>query len=165
MIDSTVNILSEYISNPYLLVILISMVPIIESSGSIPYGILVLNLPWYNVVMVSIAANFLVTIPIIYLLDPISEYFRRFKVADRFFSWLFARSERKAGIVSKLKVLGLILFIGIPLPVTGAWTGCVAANIFGISKKHTLIGVFFGILMSVLIIASLSLTTDKFLLK
>ena len=111
-----------------------------------------LDLPWHNVVFVSIIANFAVTIPIIYLLDPISKYFRRFDISEKFFNWLFSRSERKGTIINRLKLLGLIIFIGIPLPVTGAWTGCVAANVFEIKKPHTLIGVFLGILLSVMII-------------
>ena len=141
-----------------MLITLISMIPVIESRGSIPYGILVLKLPWYNVVFVSIIANFLVTIPIVYLLEPISIYFRKFKISNIFFNWLFASSRRKGGIINKLKVLGLIVFVGIPIPITGAWTGCVAANIFGISKFYTLIGVFLGILVSVMIITTLTLT-------
>ena len=161
MIDSTVEILSLYISNPYILVILISMVPVIESRGSIPYGILILGLPWYNVVIVSIAANFLVTLPIVYLLDPISNYLRRFLIFDRFFNWLFARSRKKGRVIDRLKLLGLIVFIGIPLPVTGAWTGCVAANVFGLNKFHTLFGVFLGILLSVMIITTITLTGQK----
>ena len=158
MIDNIVNILSEYVSNPYLLIILISMVPIIESRGSIPYGILILELPWHKVVFVSIIANFLVTLPIIFLLDPISKYLRKYSLFDRFFNWLFTRSANKGKIVDRLKLLGLIVFVGIPLPITGAWTGCVAAYIFGLKKTHTLIGIFCGILLSVLIIASISLT-------
>ena len=134
------------------------MIPIIESRGSIPYGILILGLPWYNVVFVSIIANFFITIPIIYLLKPISKYFSRFYIFEKFFNWLFSRSERKGGIINKLKILGLIVFIGIPLPVTGAWTGCVAAHVFGLNKFHTLIGVFLGILLSVMIITGLTLT-------
>ena len=159
MLDSTVEILSQYISNPYIIIILISMIPVIESRGSIPYGILVLNLPWYNVVFVSIIANFLITIPIIYLLDPVSRYLRdKFHIAEKFFNWLFTRSRKKGRIINRLKFLGLILFIGIPLPITGAWTGCVAANIFGLSKFRTLLGVFLGILLSVMVITGLSLT-------
>ncbi len=163
MIDSIVESLSLYISNPYMLIIFISMIPIIESRGSIPYGILILNLPWYNVVAVSIIANFLITIPIIYLLDPISKYFRKFEISKKFFNWLFARSERKGGVINKLKILGLIIFIGIPLPVTGAWTGCVAANVFGIRKLDTMIGVFLGILLSVMIITGITMTGQTFL--
>jgi len=158
LVDNIVEILSLYVSNSYALIILISMVPIIESRGSIPYGILVLGLPWYKVVFVSIIANFLVTVPIVYLLEPISLYFRRFSIPNRFFNWLFARSRKKGSIISKMKLLGLIIFIGIPLPVTGAWTGCVAANVFGINKLHTLLGVFLGILLSVAIITILTLT-------
>ena len=163
MLDNTVEILSQYVGNPYLLIILISMIPVIESRGSIPYGILVLNLPWYNVVIVSIIANFLITIPIIYLLEPISIYFKRFHLSKVFFNWLFKRSGRKCKIINRLKLLGLIIFIGIPLPVTGAWTGCVAANVFGINKFYTLIGVFLGILLSVTIITILTLTGQTLL--
>ena len=158
MLDSTVELLSLYISNPYIIIILISMIPIIESRGSIPYGILVLDLPWYNVVFVSIIANFAVTIPIVYLLEPISKYFRKFYISKKFFNWVFSRSERKGTIINRLKLLGLIIFIGIPLPITGAWTGCVAANVFRIKKSYTLIGVFLGILLSVMIITALTLT-------
>ena len=134
------------------------MIPIIESRGSIPYGILILNLPWQNVVLVSIIANFIITIPIIYLLGPVSDYLRKFYIFDKFFNWFFSRSKRKGRLIDRLKILGLILFIGIPLPVTGAWTGCVAANLFGINKFYTLIGVFLGILLSVMIITILTLT-------
>ena len=158
MIDNTVEILSQYIGNPYILIVLISMIPIIESRGSIPYGILILNLPWQNVVFVSIIANFLITIPIIYLLDPISNYLRRFYIFEKFFNWLFARSQKKGRVIDRLKLLGLIIFIGIPLPITGAWTGCVAANVFGLNKFHTLIGVFLGILLSVMIITVVTIT-------
>ena len=133
-----------------------SAIPIIESRGSIPYGIIALELPWQNVVLVSIVANFLVTLPIIYLIDPISRYLSRFKVFEKFFDWLFARSERKGTIVDKRKILGLIIFIGIPLPITGAWTGCVAAYVFGLTKRDTIIGAFFGIIMSVAIITALT---------
>ena len=111
MVDNTVDLLSLYISNPYILIILISMIPIIESRGSIPYGILILGLPWYNVIFVSIIANFFITIPIIYLLEPISKYFSRFYIFEKFFNWLFSRSERKGGIINKLKILGLIVFL------------------------------------------------------
>ena len=152
MIDSIINI----ISSDYARVIYMSAIPIIESRGSIPYGIIALELPWQNVVLVSIVANFLVTLPIIYLLDPISHYLSRFKIFKKFFDWLFARSERKGTIVDKRKILGLIIFIGIPLPITGAWTGCVAAYVFGMRRRDTLIGAFFGIIMSVAIITALT---------
>ena len=158
MADSVIEILSQYTSNSYMLIVLISMIPVIESRGSIPYGILVLGLPWYKVAIVSIIANFLITIPIVYLLEPAYIRLSRFHMFKRFFDWLFARSRKKGRVIDRLKVLGLIVFVGIPLPITGAWTGCVAAYLFGLKKSHTLIGIFFGILLSVLIISSLSLT-------
>ena len=133
-----------------------SAIPIIESRGSIPYGIIALELPWQNVAFVSVIANFLITLPVIYLIEPITNYLNRFSIFKRFFEWFFARSRRRGTIIDRLKILGLILFIGIPLPITGAWTGCVAAYLFGLSKKDTFIGAFFGVAMSVAIITALT---------
>ena len=76
-----------------------SIIPVIESRGSIPYGILFLDLPAKNVAVVSIFANFLITLPIIYLLDPITEYLSRFAIFKRFFKWFFARSRKKGAII------------------------------------------------------------------
>tara|TARA_Y100000814_G_scaffold267743_1_gene222340 strand:- start:702 stop:1157 length:456 start_codon:yes stop_codon:yes gene_type:complete len=133
-----------------------SAIPVIESRGSIPYGIIVLELPWKNVVFVSVIANFLITLPVIYLLSPITNYLSRFSLFDRFFKWFFTRSKRKGLIIDRLKILGLMLFIGIPLPITGAWTGCVAAHLFGLSRRDTFIGAFLGVVMSVAIITALT---------
>ena len=142
--------------NDYLQVILMSAIPVIESRGSIPYGVVVLNLPWQNVALVSILANFLITLPVIYFLEPISTYLSKFKLFANFFEWFFERSRRKGSIVDKLKILGLVIFIGIPLPITGAWTGCVAAHLFGLSRRDTFIGAFFGVVISVIIITMLT---------
>ena len=159
-IDTALAIASESsVIVKYIKVIIWSMVPIAESRVAIPYGILPvaqggLGLPLFSVAVVSVVANIVVTIPIIYLLDPISNFLRRYKIFDKFFVWLFARSEKRGRIVDRLKVLGLIIFIGIPLPITGAWTGCVAAHIFGLSKTETLIGVCLGVTMMVAIITA-----------
>ena len=133
-----------------------SVIPVIESRGSIPYGIIALELPWQNVALVSVIANFLITLPVIYLLDPITRYLNKFKLFNIFFKWFFARSRKKGAVIDKLKMVGLIIFIGIPLPITGAWTGCIAAHLFGLSKRDTFIGAFIGVLISVIIITALT---------
>ena len=65
------------------------------------------------------------------------------------FNWLFARTRKKVkGKLEKYGVAGLILFVAVPLPVTGAWTGCAAAHVFGIPLRKALPAVMLGILMA-----------------
>ena len=90
-IDTALAIASESsVMVKYIKVIIWSMVPIAESRVAIPYGILPvaqggLGLPLFSVAVVSVVANIVVTIPIIYLLDPISNFLRRYKIFDKFF--------------------------------------------------------------------------------
>ena len=52
-----------------------------------------------------------------------------------FFDWLFARTRRRGRLIKRFELIGLILFVAIPLPVTGAWTGSLAAFLFGVKKR------------------------------
>ena len=63
-------------------------------------------------------------------------------------NFLYNRTRSKTKIIQKYKYFGLILFVGIPLPLTGAWTGCLASHIFGFSKKRTLIAIIVGLFIS-----------------
>ena len=65
---------------------------------------------------------------------------------DRFFEKLFEKARKRAGgKIEKYEALGLTLFVAIPLPVTGAWTGCVAAFIFGIPKRLAIPAIALGV--------------------
>lgn len=131
--------------SPHLLVaVLLSMLPISELRGAIPYAI-ANGVSWQTAYVVSVLGNFLAVIPIVFLIGPVSEWLRRFALFDRFFNWLFARTRRKGGLIERWETIGLILFVAIPLPITGAWTGSVAAFIFGIRKPVALAAIFTGI--------------------
>jgi uncharacterized membrane protein len=78
---------------------------------------------------------------------------QRFKLANIFFSWLFSRTRHK--FFGKYEVWGdlaLVIFVAIPLPMTGAWTGAVAAFLFGIDKKKSLFLVTLGAMMAGVIV-------------
>ncbi|MFQ5510321.1 MAG: COG2426 family protein [Candidatus Krumholzibacteriia bacterium] len=123
----------------------LAMLPISELRGAIPYAIAVGKMPWQEAYSIAVIANFIPVIPILYLIGPVSEYLRRYKTFDRFFDWLFARTRRKGRLIERFEILGLVLFVAIPLPVTGAWTGTVAAFLFGVKKRVALPAVFAGI--------------------
>ena len=81
----------------------------------------------------------------------------KYKYFNFFFNLIFNRTRRKSKNIEKYKFYGLILFVGIPLPVTGAWTGCIAAYLFGIENIKTFIGLFLGICMSASIVSILTI--------
>jgi uncharacterized membrane protein len=125
--------------------VILAMAPVSELRGSIPYAIVVAKMPWQEAYVISVLANFLPVIPILLFIGPVSEWLRRFAIFDRFFTWLFARTRRKGRLIERFEVLGLALFVAIPLPVTGAWTGSLAAFIFGVKKRTAFPTIFVGI--------------------
>ena len=132
--------------------LLIAMLPIAELRGAIPWALtnppIGGGLTWQTAYVYSVIGNFIPVIPILLLLEPVSNWLRRFRVFDRFFNWLFERTRRRGKMIEKYKAVGLILFVGIPLPVTGAWTGSVAAFLFGVRTRFAIPCIIAGILLA-----------------
>jgi len=131
-----------------------AMLPIGELRASIPLGLGAYNLDIYSTIIVSIIGNLIPAIIIIYALEPISKFLmKKFKWAYKFFTWLFNRTRKKYyKKFEKYSGFALALFVGIPLPMTGAWTGAVIAFVFGIPPKKAILDVFLGILMAAAIV-------------
>lgn len=144
--------------NNELLVLLTAAAPISELRGAIPLGIIKFGFSLYKTLVISIIGNMLPVIPILFLLQPFAEKVRRFDIFKRFFDWLFERTRRKAELVQRYEALGLILFVAIPLPITGAWTGSVAATLFKIRFRYALLAIFLGVLIASIIVTTLSIT-------
>ncbi|MFH2138389.1 MAG: small multi-drug export protein [Candidatus Omnitrophota bacterium] len=137
-------------------VVALSAMPISELRGAIPVGVM-MGIPPLKVFVLAIIGNILPVLPLLYLLDPVSAKLRKFKLFKKFFDWLFERTKRKAQIVEKYELLGLIILVAIPLPMTGAWTGCMAASLFGLNKKLSFIAVTVGVLIAGIIVMLLTL--------
>ena len=134
--------------SPRLMTFLIAILPISELRGAIPYGIAAGGLSWQEAYIFAILGNFLPVIPLLLFLEKVSNWLRRYRIWDIFFTWLFRRTRRKGKIVERFEALGLVLFVAIPLPVTGAWTGCAAAFVFDIPLKLAIPAVACGILIA-----------------
>lgn len=154
MIDFLINYFSGI--SKEITVVFLAALPISELRGSIPAG-LAMNLPILKTILLSLLGNALPVIPLLILLNPISEYVRHSPFFKKFFTWLFERTQRKAKIVQRYETLGLAIFVGIPLPMTGAWTGCVAASLFKLKFRYALLGIFAGILLASLIVTGVCL--------
>ena len=140
----------------YLIVFLISMVPLIELRGSIPIGLSSLwgdpisVLPLY---IICILGNML-PVPFIYLFArKVLEWGSDKKVIGKFFKWCLEKGEKggkklqeKAGKTGLF--FALLIFVGIPLPGTGAWTGTLAASILDMDFKRSILAVMLGVILA-----------------
>ena len=143
----------------YIIVFFVSMVPLIELRGAIPIAV-GLGLNKLISFIVAIIGNML-PVPIIYLFArKVLEWGKDKKVIGKFFTWCLNKGERggqkleaKAG---KGLYWALFLFVGIPLPGTGAWTGTLAASMLKLDFKKTVMAVMGGVLLAGLIMMAVS---------
>ncbi|MBQ5649460.1 MAG: small multi-drug export protein [Clostridia bacterium] len=126
---------------------LISMVPIIELRGAIPIGA-AMGLPWYVNYIVSVIGNFLPVPFILIFIRAILNWMKGVPRLAKIALWLEARAAKKSDKVSKYATIGLMLFVAIPAPGTGAWTGSLIAALMEMRLKHSLISVFCGVIIA-----------------
>lgn len=130
-----------------LITFLISMVPVIELRGAIPYGIAQGLSPWvaYGV---SVLGNLLPVPPIMLLIRRIFNWLRDTKLFGSKIVWLEQRAHIKGEVVRKYRLLGLVLLVAIPLPGTGAWTGALVADVLDIRMQAAIPAILLGLLIA-----------------
>lgn len=131
-------------------IFLTALTPIGELRAAIPLGLTVFRQPVWIVFVVSIIGNMIPPMLILWLFPKISEWLRaKSKIMNRFLTWLFERTRKKTkDKIEKYGDLALIIFVAIPLPNTGAWTGALAAWLFGIPYKKAVPNIFYGVLIA-----------------
>ena len=149
-------------------IFLYSMFPVTELRVSIPYFILVEKISWMKVFLFSITGNIFIGIFVRYVISPFMFFFRKSSYLNKPIALIIEKGYSSSEKIKKYKVIGLILFIGIPLPFTGVWTGALAAYLLSIPKFHTILSIIFGVIMSGIIVTLISLTgltAGSFLIK
>jgi len=144
-------------------VVILGALPVSELRGAIPLAFAMGFSP-LKAYLLAFTGNLIPIVPLLFLLEPISSRLRHIRIFERFFSWLFERTRKKASLVEKFEVLGLILFVAIPLPITGAWTGCVAATLFKIRFRYAFIAITLGVAIAGIIVTALCLTGRELIL-
>ena len=150
----------------YLLIFFVSMVPLIELRGAIPVS-QGLGLPLIPSYIICIIGNML-PVPFIYLFArKVLEWGKAKPVIGKFFPFCLEKGEKggkkleaKAG---KGLFVALLLFVGIPVPGTGAWTGTLAASILDMDFKSSVLAVMLGVLLAGIIMAAVSVGIFSFL--
>jgi uncharacterized membrane protein len=141
---------------------LLAMLPISELRGAIPYALWAGKLGWKEAYIIAVIGNFVPVIPLLLFMERASEWLRRYPLGDRFFTWFFNRTRRKGKLIERFEALGLTMFVAIPLPVTGAWTGCAAAIIFGVSRKLAIPAILLGIMIAGCVVTLASMGVISF---
>lgn len=128
---------------------LVSMVPIVELRGGIPFGVGVLGLPYAAAFVAAVIGNMLPVPFIIVYIRRIFQWMRRhLPKLDGVVDKLEKKAHLKGQKVTKYKYLGLLIFVAIPLPGTGAWTGALAAAFLNMPLRKALPSIFLGVLLA-----------------
>lgn len=147
----------------YLSVFLISMVPLVELRGAIPFATVSLGLDYWTSLAVCAVGN-LLPVPLIYFFArKVLEWGQDKRYIGSFFTWCLQKGESAGQKLShragkRGMFLALLLFVGIPLPGTGAWTGTLAASFLDFGIKGTSIAVSLGVVLAGIIMGVISMT-------
>ena len=139
-----------------------SMIPWWESRYAIPMAMLYFDWPWYHAMPIAILGNIL-PIPFVLLFFRHAEKFlRNYKFWTNLMDWLFAKTRKRADAkVKRYEHIALLLFVAVPLPFTGAWTGSLIAYLFDLKFTKSIITIFIGIVIAAVIMIALTLTVGN----
>ncbi len=140
-----------------------AMLPVTELRGSIPWAITFGDMTWHQAYIASVLGNFVPALPLLLFMEQLLRFADRYPWSKKIADYFLRRTRRRAAAVHKYGYLGLALFVGIPLPVTGAWTGTLAAFIFGIPIRKALVGITIGLFISATIVTSITMGIFSFL--
>lgn len=156
--------------------VLLTFLPFLELRYSIPIGILegTVNLPfgysitayampWWIVFVTCVIANIIIAVILYFIIDFIVKLLCKIKFINRLWRWKVQRTQKKIQpLIEKYGELGLAIFIGIPLPGSGVYTGCIAAYVLGMKFKHYLIASIIGVLIAAIIVTLLSVGVNGY---
>lgn len=149
-----------FIALPYgrqLIVFIISLMPILELRGGLIAASL-LGLEPVESYVITFIGNMLPVPFILEFINRILKWMRSSKIGflNRFANWLYKKADKHKGQIKKYGFWGLVLFVGIPLPGTGAWTGCLVASILNMNKQKAFLATLLGVLMASVIMMLIS---------
>lgn len=141
----------------YLSVLFVSMVPLIELRGAVPIGT-GMGLPWHFTLIVSIIGNCLPIPFILFFVKAVLKWMRgcKIEIFNKISNWLFEKADKNRPKIDKYGSWGLFVFVAIPLPGTGAWTGALVASLFDMKRGKASISIFSGVITAGIIMTVVS---------
>ncbi len=148
------NIIIKYIGT-----IIISMIPIIELRGAIPIAVFSFHLTYFEAFILSVIGNCIPIFFIVKYIKPLFNFFGRFKPFKKIIDYATEKANKKIAENPKLQTatfFALYLFVAIPLPMTGAWTGSLIANFLDLPPKKSFLPLGLGVLTAGIIILTVT---------
>ena len=150
-----VSLLGAPLLNKMFGIFLISMLPVVELRGAIPVGAAI-GLPWYLNMIVSIVGN-LLPVPFIILFSVKAfEFMKKHNILVKFIEKIENRAKKRSEGLATGEFIGLMLFVAIPFPGTGAWTGALIAALLQFERKRSFIYITLGVLIAAAIMTAAS---------
>jgi len=143
-------------SVPVFWTIVISMTPLIELRGAIPIAINVYGFSKIAALFWGVLGSVIPAIPILWMLGFLEPHLRKIEELGKLMDTVYEKTRSKSKLIEEYEMLGLILFIGIPLPGTGVWTGMLAAYLFGFNKGASFFCALAGSLLAGVIMVFMS---------
>lgn len=143
----------------YIVTLIISMIPIIELRGAIPVAVFTFHLSYIEAFIVSFIGNIIPVYFIVKFIRPIFDLLGKIKILKRIIDWATEKATKKIAESERLKtatLLGVYLFVAIPLPGTGAWTGSLIANFLDLPPKKAVPAIVAGVFTAGIIILALT---------
>lgn len=131
----------------YVLIFVISLMPILELRGGLIAASL-LNISPIGAFFVCLLANMLIIPFVLFLMETILNFLSNFKKIGAVIDWWKKKALKKKDTIEKYGFLGIMLFVAIPLPGSGAWTGCLLAVLLGLDKKKSFLAAILGVLIA-----------------
>lgn len=140
------------------IIFIIAMVPIIELRGAIPIGIALMGKSAWPVIMLLSVLGNLVPVPFVMLLArPIFKWLKSTRLFKKLIEKQEAKIERNSAKILKYSKLGLAVFVGVPLPGTGAWTASMIADFLDMRIKNAFVPIAIGVIIAAIIVTLISL--------
>lgn len=133
----------------------ISMIPIVELRGAVPVAY-ALGLSWQSAIIISIIGNLLPIPFILIFLDAIFKFMKKHSIFGDLVTKLEDKAVAKSDKVTKYQFWGLVIFVAIPLPGTGGWTGALIASVMKMNKKKAFLSILIGIIIAAIIVTTLT---------
>lgn len=143
----------------YLVTFIVSMIPIIELRGAIPIGVLTFHLSYFEAFIISFIGNILPVYFIVKFIRPIFDLLGKIKILKKIIDWATEKATKKISESEKLKkatLLGVFLFVAVPLPGTGAWMGSLIANFLDLEPKKAVPVIIAGVFTAGVIMLGLT---------
>jgi uncharacterized membrane protein len=140
-----------------LITILLAMLPVAELRLSLPIAMTVFNMPWYEAFILSVIGNIIPVPFLILFFEGAAKLISKNKTGKKLVDWVLTRTAKKADVIKKYEFAGLVVFVAIPLPLTGAWTASLAAYLLGLRFWPSFLAITLGVIGAGIIVTLLTL--------